>query len=124
MNAQGNVNRIGFELPTGYEIRDHIMWSKSWLIDGFVSVSGTDDLIGITTHGYEISGRKDGRVNLRITVRGQITEPRKVFENADAAKYYAAWHSESIIFASLDEYERRGDKIQYNFGWNLDPANF
>jgi len=115
MNAQGNVNRIGFAIPTGYEIKGHIMWSKSWLIDGFRSVSGTDDLIGITTHGYEISGRKDGRVNLRITVRGQITEPGKVFETADEAKYYATWHSESIIFASLDEYERRGDKINYCF---------
>lgn len=113
--SNATVNRIGFEIPTGYVIRDHIMWAKSWLIDGFRSVSGTDDLIGITRHGYEITNRKDGRVNLRITVRGQITEPGKIFDTADDAKYYAAWHSESIIFASLDDYERRGETINYCF---------
>jgi len=106
-----NVNRIDFYVPAGYDIRNHIMWSRNVGENGFgwIAVSGTADIPGVTIHGYEIKSRRDGRVALRASVRGQICQygtwglrGEKIFETADEAKYFAAWHSESIIFDSLN----------------------
>ncbi len=52
--SNATVNRIGFEIPAGYAIRDHIMWSKNVHQIGklyqfetvWTSVSGTNDVRG------------------------------------------------------------------------------
>jgi hypothetical protein len=103
MSNMNNVNRIGFKIPDNYELRDHIIWSK--FQGGAVSVSGTDDVSGITPHRFTIEPRKYGRFALRLYIRGQIASytgnplsPDKMFDSMDAAQYFATWHSE-VIFA-------------------------
>ena len=112
--SNATVNRIGFEIPAGYEIRDHIMWSTSTrrvgerFVQTWTAVSGTDDVRGITVHGYTITSRRDGRFALRATVRGKVCQysvwgqrGEKVFDTPDMAKWFAAFHSEDVFAKSV-----------------------
>lgn len=111
--SNATVNRIGFEIPAGYEIRDHIMWSTSTRLIGeryvqhWTAVSGTTDVKGVTNHSYSITSREDGKVALRATVRGKMCQygtwgqrGEKVFEDVNTAKWFAALHSEDIFAKS------------------------
>lgn len=110
------VNRIGFEIHAGYEIRDHIMWSKNIDQIGklykfetvWTSVSGTSDVPGITPHSYTITSRRDGRFALRAYKRGKVCQygvwglrGEQVFDTSGEAQWFAAWHSEGIFFAEI-----------------------
>lgn len=113
--SNATVNRIGFEVPAGYEIKDHIMWSKNTHQLGklyqfktvWTSVSGTGDVRGITPHGYTITSRRDGRFALRAYMRGKVCQygvwgqrGEQVFDTSGEAQWYAAWHSESVFAKS------------------------
>lgn len=100
------MNRIGFQIPAGYLLKDHILWSQNGR--NFTSVSGTDDVSGVTPHDFTIRVRKDGRFALRCYVKGMIRSysgnpmsPDKIFENAEEAMYFATWHSEDLFAKSL-----------------------
>lgn len=113
--SNATVNRIGFEIPAGYEIRDHIMWSKNVRQVGkryefttvWTSVSGTNDVRGITPHDYTVTSRKDGRFALRAYLRGKVCQygtwglrGEKIFDSAGEAQWFAAWHSEDVFAKS------------------------
>lgn len=100
------MNRIGFKIPAGYILKDHILWSKSW--DGtYTTVSGTSDVPGVTIHGFDAMPMKDGRYRLRCYMNGKIRSysgnplhPDKTFDTIEAAMWFATWHSEDIFAKS------------------------
>lgn len=103
--SNATVNRIGFEIPTSYAIRDHIMWSENYR--GAISVSGTDDVRGVTPHSFTIKPRKDGRFALRhyrngkiVSYNGSPMNPDKLFDTMKDAQWFATWHSEDIFAKS------------------------
>lgn len=113
--SNATVNRIGFKIPAGYEIKDHIMWSANINRSGaydftyvWTAVSGTDDVPGIVNHGYTITKRKDGRFALRATKRGKVLQygiwtqrGEKLFDTVEDAQWFAAWHSEDVYAKSI-----------------------